>query len=290
MNSELDFFVESQRELETLRRDGILCDVKVTGKSGKRGIPAHKVVLASQSAYFKAMFTSNMIECTKEEIALESIDDDVIEKIIVYCYTGEISLTPPDVEDILDAAHMFGLNRISEKCFTYLHNNLDITNCHGIAYLAEKYSCSEMQKIAQDYTVQNFRLVMNSMDFSCINYDNLVRLISHNQLNVSSECEVYEAVIRWVKYDLNTRQIYLKDLLPYVRFPLLTRKFLIDTVAKEELIISDAECRDYLYNALDYHLVPERRSLNEKEQNTSARRSLTSSIYVIGGESKFFLI
>ena len=284
-----NFFDESHRALHNLQKDRILCDVALRGKASTKTFHAHRVVLASKSAYFKAMFTSCMIESEKYEIFIEGIESHALEKIINYCYTGDIAPIPNDVEEILEAAHMLGLYRVQKKCFSFLRNNIDSTNCYGIAYLAEKYSCCEMKKIAEDYTLKNFRYVINSSDFQELNCDNLLRLISHNNLNVLSEGEVYDAVLKWVKFKTEDRKIFLKDLLSHVRFPLLTRKFLIDRVTKEELIITDSSCREYLYSALDYHLVPERRSLSNQTQ-FSPRINITSAIYVIGGESKILVL
>ena len=46
--------------MNRMRIHGQLCDVKL--KSGMVSIPAHKVVLASISPYFHAMFNGNMKE------------------------------------------------------------------------------------------------------------------------------------------------------------------------------------------------------------------------------------
>ena len=284
-DKDFNFFKESYLVLHSLQKNGILCDVSLRGKSQVEPFLAHRVVLASQSTYFRAMFTSSMIESKKTDIILEGVESDALRKIIHYCYTGDIAPLPNDVEDILEAAHMLGLLHVQNKCFIYLSNNIDSSNCYGVAYLAEKYSCCEMKKVAEDYTLKNFRFVMNSPDFQELSYDNLLRLISHNNLNVLCEGEVYDAILKWVKFNTEERETFLKSLLSHVRFPMLTRKFLIDKVTKEELIINHSGCREYLYNALDYHLVPERRNLTSELQFTP-RLNLTSTLYVIGGESK----
>ena len=284
----LSFTEEGYKSLAFLRADGILCDVTLRGKSNRNHpILAHKVVLAAQSAYFKVMFTTAMLESQQKDIVIENIEAKVLQKIVDYCYTGEIRLTPSDIEDLLDAAHMLGLFDLQEQCFQFLQNNLDGSNCYGVAHLAEKYSCKEVRKVAEDFALKNFRYVMNSVEFIDLPYDNVLKLVSNNQLHVVCESEVYVAVMKWVKHKPDERVDHLKDLLAYVRFPLLTRKFLIDHVTKEELIIGDKACRKYLYDALDYHLVPERRSMIEQHRNSSPRCKGTNSIYVIGGESKY---
>lgn len=53
-------------------------------------IPAHKVVLASCSEYFAAMFTGSLREAEQPEVTIERIDAQALQALIDYCYTGTI--------------------------------------------------------------------------------------------------------------------------------------------------------------------------------------------------------
>ena len=44
--------------------------------------------------------------------------------------------------------------------------------------------------------------------------------------------QVYEGVMRWVKHDLDTRQVFLSELLSAVRLPLISSKYLVDHIEK----------------------------------------------------------
>lgn len=50
---------------------------------------------------------------------------------------------------------------------------------------------------------------------------------------VPSEEAVFEAVISWIKQDENNRKDSLPNMLEYVRLPLLTPRYLTDTVDNE---------------------------------------------------------
>ena len=52
------------RGLDELRKNGILCDIKLIVEN--KEFDAHKSVLASCSTYFRVMFTTSMIEKEKE--------------------------------------------------------------------------------------------------------------------------------------------------------------------------------------------------------------------------------
>ena len=79
---------------------------------------------------------------------------------------------------------------VAEECFKFLQNNMSIGNCYGVVYLAEKYSSKNMKQIAQQFAVNNFRVLSNSDDFTDMKYEHLVSLLSNNHLNVTNECEV----------------------------------------------------------------------------------------------------
>lgn len=47
----------------------------------------------------------------------------------------------------------------------------------------------------------------------------------------------------------------MPKLMEYVRLPLLSREFLVDRVEQEHLIKNNSACKDYLIEAMKYHLL-----------------------------------
>jgi kelch-like protein 18 len=98
-------------------------------------------------------------------------------------------------------------------------------------------------------------------EFLALNFNDLMELIQRDELNVLNEENIFEAVMRWVRFDESVRAKLLPEVLSKVRLPLLSPQFLADRVATEELIRSCHKCRDLLDEAKDCHLMPERRAL-----------------------------
>jgi kelch-like protein 1/4/5 len=73
-------------------RQGFLCDVVFICGHGhtKQRIAAHRIVVATLSDYFRAMFESNMLETKQREIVINDIDPDALEKLILYAYEGRL--------------------------------------------------------------------------------------------------------------------------------------------------------------------------------------------------------
>jgi len=57
---------------------------------GPRRIPAHRIVLSSASDYFSAMFTSDVLEATQNEVNMKDVDPDAMTALVKYMYDGEL--------------------------------------------------------------------------------------------------------------------------------------------------------------------------------------------------------
>ncbi|EMP29846.1 Kelch-like protein 7 [Chelonia mydas] len=83
--------------------------------------------------------------------------------------------------------------------------------------------------------------------------------------------QVYDAAVRWLKYDEPNRQPYMVDILAKVRFPLISKNFLSKTVQAEPLIQDNPECLKMVISGMRYHLLsPEDRE--ELVEGTRPRR------------------
>lgn len=51
-------------------------------------MPAHKVVLASVSPYFHAMFNDDLAEKLQGEVTIQDIDATALQTLVEYSYTG----------------------------------------------------------------------------------------------------------------------------------------------------------------------------------------------------------
>lgn len=64
--------------------------------------------------------------------------------------------------------------------------------------------------------------------------------------------QVYDAAVRWLKYDEPNRQPFMVDILAKVRFPLISKNFLSKTVQAEPLIQDNPECLKMVISKLPY--------------------------------------
>ncbi|CAB1329607.1 unnamed protein product, partial [Coregonus sp. 'balchen'] len=218
-----DSFVSMNR----MRQRGLLCDI-VLHVSNKE-IKAHKVVLASCSPYFHAMFTSHQVRCVSQfsssflQLRLELCEDEMSESRQTHVTLHDIDPQALEQLTLLPAASLLQLNGVRDACCKFLLSQLDPSNCLGIRSFADTHSCSDLLKSAHKYVLQHFVEVSKTEEFMLLPLKQVLDLISSDNLNVPSEEEVYRAVLSWL------------------------------------LVRHHSECKDLLIEALKYHLMPEQR-------------------------------
>ncbi|XP_061113292.1 kelch-like protein 17 isoform X1 [Conger conger] len=277
-----DSFVSMNR----MRQRGLLCDI-VLHVAGKE-IRAHKVVLASCSPYFHAMFTNEMSESQQTHVTLHDIDPQALEQLVQYAYTAEIVVGEGNVQTLLPAASLLQLNGVRDACCKFLLSQLDPSNCLGIRGFADTHSCSDLLKSAHKYVLQHFVEVSKTEEFMLLPLKQVLDLICSDSLNVPSEEEVYKAVLSWIKHDIDGRRPHVPRLMKCVRLPLLTRDFLMSSVDTELLVRHHSECKDLLIEALKYHLMPEQRGVLGSSRTRPRRcEGACPVLFAVGGGSLF---
>ena len=276
-------FVDAFAKLEKLQIEQQLCDI-VVKVAGKR-FQAHKVVLIACCPYFEAMFLSGMAESKQREVDLQGVDPDAFDAILKLMYTGQICVTTENVQSVLSAASIFQIEHLKEACAKFLKKQLAPFNCLGIKAFAEVHGCSQLVEEAVKHSVSRFSEVAACDEFLTLSTDDVVQLLSRDDLKVHSEEDVFDAAVGWVSYDHSERAQMMPKLLAQVRLPLLSPAVLADKVRPNELIQNNLQCRDLLDEALIlYHLLPERRCSISPQKTTARKCNFNMGvIYAVGG-------
>uniref|UniRef100_T2MIA6 Kelch-like protein 2 n=1 Tax=Hydra vulgaris TaxID=6087 RepID=T2MIA6_HYDVU len=270
--------------LYAMWKQNLLCDVTIC--VGNKSIEAHRAILASSSPYFYAMFTGEMSESKQNCIVLKEVDAYALELLIGYCYSGEVQVTEENVQALLPAASLLQLTDVLAACCDFLKAKLHPTNCLGVMRFADVHNCKELVSAAHLYTEQFFSEVATSEEFLQLENHQLIDFISSDRLKVSSEENVFESVIAWISYNPSQRDQFLPDLMQHVRLPLLARDYLVDRVAAEPLIKKSFACKDFLIEAMKYHLLPRPQRLFLQTPRTRSRiPGIPKILYVVGGQA-----
>lgn len=154
----------------------------------------------------------------QSEIAIRGVDGDVLQQLIEYCYSGEITIDARNVREMTRAAMMLQFTDVQEHCAAFYSTILNASNCLSIREVADLYNISGLKGEAHYIVVKHFMEVFKGEEFVQLSVDDLAALLGDDEINVTKEEDVFEALMRWVQHDVERRKPSLGFLLDVVRF------------------------------------------------------------------------
>ncbi|CAL1546781.1 unnamed protein product [Lymnaea stagnalis] len=285
-----DFSKSLLSEINQLWIDKELCDVNLSVEGVV--IPAHRVILAALSPYFKAMFCSQLDESHRFQIRIQDLSLPAVQAIVQFAYTTHLDLSEDTVQSVMQTAAMMQISAVEKLCCSFLVEHLHPSNCLGIRDFAHVIGCFDLKEIADKFCEENFFEVSQHEEFLKLEVEEVIGLISRDSLKVAKEEEVYAAVMRWVAFDPERSKDDVSLLMEHVRLPLVQWDFLIKEVSKDKLFVTNEDCRNYLqqaraFQASSFHPDLLNFAYNEAVVRSQPRAffSAADMLYSVGGES-----
>lgn len=201
--------------LAGLREQGLLLDIRLWAEG--HSFQAHRVVLASASNYFKVMFTSGMKESQWRQTAKDGHNDiqDIIlpgvsanglRLVLDFVYTGQLSLTPDNIEEVLACAAHLQVPMVVGLCATFLDTNTDLDNCVDILTLADTFALQKLRQQILRFLSENLKQFVKTSGWQRLEVGQLRSLLSSNFPINMAESDVLGAAVEWIEHDLAARQ------------------------------------------------------------------------------------
>lgn len=234
--------------MDQLRRNEELCDVELVVDN--QCFRAHRVVLAASSMYFRAMFCRQMAESGQRRIVIQGVEADALAALIKFAYTCVLEINEENAQSLLAASNFLQMLHARGACCHFLKERLDIVNCLDVADFAEFQSCEDLLEAALTYSRRHFTEVSQSERFIQISYARIKHFLSSNDLHLTDgEEPVFNALVRWVKYNPSERTNHFYELLDHVKLPLLGQEFFAVEVAANGLVSSNEQCMKLIREA-----------------------------------------
>ena len=243
------------RNLNEFRKSNMLCDTTITAE-GKR-FAAHRCVLSAASLYFRGLFTTELNESESNRVELKMIRCAALTEVLEFIYTGEAKVDTSNAQDLIMAADYLIIPSLKAKASVCLEKTINASNCLVLGSFASQFNCDSMKQTAVSCACQHFASVVKSEDFKFLDFGHVKNLICQDEIIVSKEEEVYEAVVCWVKHDVGERESFFPELLKCVRLFSMSKFYLWETVSKEELVVKSSECMSIVHRGLNNFLFPD---------------------------------
>ena len=274
---------ELVERLDILRRNESFCDVKVVVKD--KEFNAHKVVLAAASPFFLTLLATDMRESKEQliRIELEEATASVMEDVLQYVYTGNVSVTEESAHSLIATADYLLLPGLKTMACNFLKENVTTENCIFNYYFADKYQCVDMREKACEVVNSNFSAVMETDDFLSLTMEQVMEWVSSDDITVNNEEEVFKGIVKWVSHIKSEREAHFVELLHQVRLMSISHEYLFNDLVEEKLVTTNNECLKFVLAAMKGFFYP-----TDECVTKSPRKCLetqTDAIFVCGGRT-----
>ncbi|XP_004536140.1 kelch-like protein 28 [Ceratitis capitata] len=191
-------------------------------------IPAHRLILSAASIYFENLFSSNQVGTPLIEIS--DIDSDTFERLITFCYTGKTMITHDNAAKMLKAANILQLDDAAVDCVNFIFENITELSLGRVYVLERETQCERLRQKIREYEIQHFMEVKGSAEFLNFDYEKLKEIVESEDLNVTSEKDVFFAIKIWYEHDTVGRERHLPDLIGCLRLSQFDTNFILTNI------------------------------------------------------------
>ncbi|XP_050043672.1 kelch-like protein 10 [Dermacentor andersoni] len=236
----------SQETLEALwdmRGVGLLCDGLLKTSDGGE-FPVHRVVMASCSEYFRALFGSPLNNVPSTEFLVLGVSKATMAAIVEFAYKRVTWMACDNVESLLEAADYLCVMGMVKDCCNFLFFIMAPENCIFIHNVAKLHNCLYLTAKAYKYLMQHFiEVSKRSEELLSLDIDEVEAILSDENLNVIKEETVWKAVVRWIEFDPANRQQHIARLLRCVRTGLVDTNFFVEKIKSHKFVSDNESCR-----------------------------------------------
>ncbi|XP_057319001.1 speckle-type POZ protein-like [Microplitis mediator] len=141
---------------------------------GNKKIKAHKSILIARSPILAAMFTQDMYENLNSEATITDLDPDIVEKMLEFIYTDQVTDLDVDAGYLLEAADKYQLQKLKELCEESLSRSITVNNAVEVMILADRQNAQDLMDYAAQFIAINITSVIETDEYKNIENKNPV--------------------------------------------------------------------------------------------------------------------
>jgi hypothetical protein len=255
-------------------RDGRLTDVEVVAADGT-AFHAHALCITSGSEYFERLLAGERwADTAGRPLSLPEVPKQGLAACLEFIYTGSCALADEaELIVVLEAAAYLQIPPLVDAAAKAMSAHLSATTALAFWAVADRQGLSQLAADAVSAAARHFEQIAATPAWLSAPAETVRVLLASNRLKVAGEEAVYSAVVKWLHAQAPPpAEDDALALLRLVRFPLLRREFVQETVHNEPLLRTFAGMQMLS------------RSLLGALHGDSARRRMGSEqLYMMGG-------
>ena len=234
---------------------------------GEKEFKAHRRVLSEASPFFEKIFNSDMRESYEGVVRLEMLTELCLRDIVEFIYTGRVQISAEDnAQELIAMADYLVLPHLKTLAEKWLVKNFKLNDSTSLStyYFAERYHCEDLILVSKKFILANFTTVAKTEDFLNLPSKEVKMWISSDEINVSTEEDVFTLILTWIDRERSERRKYFAELFCDVRLVYVSRDYLLSDIVTNDLVNDNEGCIDLVRDAKNSHhlRVKPRKSLN----------------------------
>jgi len=150
--------------LRSLFEDRSMTDIKFIVE--EQEIPAHKIIFASSSNFFKRMFASGMRESQTNIIEVPDVKAETFKALIEFIYKNEVMLNEDLACDLLLLCDKYSFKELQICCEQFLLQRIRENNCIKFANLAYLLQLDSFEDEVMKFISTRWRTISKKYDLS----------------------------------------------------------------------------------------------------------------------------
>lgn len=202
---------------------------------GSQRLPAHKVILAARSEYFRALLFGGMKESSQQEIELMDTPPEAFKILLKYVYAGHIVLSgcrEDLILEILGLAHQYVFPTLESAVSDYLKAVFSVRTVCLVYDTAALYHLSNLSEAALEFMDGHAVEILVQESFLGLS-EAAVRTVISRDSFCADEVDIFRAVARWAQ--ANPEQ-EVRGILGEIRLSLLSITDILRVVRPTELM------------------------------------------------------
>ncbi|XP_059160844.1 uncharacterized protein LOC131944306 isoform X2 [Physella acuta] len=161
---------------------------------------SHQEFLSSTSAYFDALFRSNMKETKEGRVELQGMTKETFSVVLNFIHQRVHGLTADNIDDIWDAANRLDIAIYLKEIEQFIIDNLSFDNLWHFYFKAVDYNSNNVKDGSVMFMKKNYERIFKMKEFLILPFPIVLSCINSMELNIRSEDSVLESILTWVSH------------------------------------------------------------------------------------------
>ena len=202
-------------KFQQLRLDDEITDFTIL--SGKQSFNCHKVILAGSSPVLHAMVRSGMREASKSQADFDTIPPTVMQLVLEYIYTGEVTVPHEHLQQTIDAADYLQLLELKEICLSEAVTAFKPSNVVSWYKLADRLDVCELKSKCAEVMSASLGEVSHCTEFQELSFAEVNSFMSSAEETNADPDDLLEASLQWINSKLSERIDCMEELLQKIQ-------------------------------------------------------------------------